>query len=137
MGEQSSRIEVYTDGQCPLCRWMRAQIEPYDRDQRIEWLDYNDSSVRERAAQFTREELAAQMHARTPEGRWSKGYQAWVEVLRVLPSWRWLVPIFSTWPFASLGPVFYRWLAKRRYTIFGVPPSCEESGVCRLHMKEN
>ena len=128
-----SRIEVYTDGQCNLCRWTRARVEPYDRDRRIDWLDYNDPEILKRAAPRTREEMAVEMHARTADGRWSKGYFAWIEVVHVLPRWKWLVTILLVWPFTKLGPIFYRWLAKRRYTLFGVPPPCDAGGVCRLH----
>jgi predicted DCC family thiol-disulfide oxidoreductase YuxK len=130
---QNTRIEVYTDGQCNLCLWMRARVEPYDRDQRIEWLDYNDPELLKRAAPHTHEELAAEMHTRAPDGRWTKGYFAWIEVTRVLPRFKWLAPLLSIWPLTRLGPVFYDWLAKRRYKLFGVPPPCDESGVCRLH----
>ena len=129
----SDRIEVYTDGNCNLCRWMRARVEPLDRDQRINWLDYNDPVILKRAAPHTREQMAEEMHARTPDHRWTKGYFAWIEVIRVLPRWKWLAPILSVWPLTKLGPVFYRWLAKRRYTLFGVPPPCDASGVCKLH----
>jgi predicted DCC family thiol-disulfide oxidoreductase YuxK len=128
-----AKLEVYTDGNCNLCRWMRARVDPYDRDHRIEWLDYNNPDVLQRAAPRTREELAAEMHTRTADGRGSKGYFAWIEVIRVLPRWCWLAPVLSIWPFTKLGPLFYRWLAKRRYTLFGVPPPCDDSGVCRLH----
>ena len=129
----NTRIEVYTDGRCNLCRWTRARIEPLDRDHRIEWLDYNDPLVLRRAAPHTSEEMAAEMHTRGADGRWAKGYFAWIEVIRVLPRWKWLAPILSIWPFTKLGPIFYRWLAARRYTLFGVPPSCDESGACQLH----
>jgi predicted DCC family thiol-disulfide oxidoreductase YuxK len=129
------KIEVYTDGHCNLCRWMRARVEPYDPDRCIDWLDYNDPEILKRAAPHTREEMAAEMHTRTADGRWTKGYFAWIEVVRVLPRWKWLVTILSVWPFTKLGPVFYRWLAKRRYTLFGVPPPCDASGVCRLHQE--
>ena len=130
---QSGNIKVYTDGQCNLCLWMRARVEPLDRNQRIEWLDYNDPEILQGAAPHTREEMAEEMHTRTADGRWSKGYFAWIEVIRVLPRWKWLVPILSVWPFTKLGPIFYRWLAKRRYTLFGVPPPCDAGGVCQLH----
>src|SRR3982750_4867080 len=106
-----NRIEVYTDGQCPLCRWMRARVEPFDRKQSIEWLDYNSPENQERVEQFTLAELAEQMHVRTQDGRWSSGYGAWLEVLRVLPAWRWLVPLLSLWPFTAIGPHLYRWVA--------------------------
>ena len=128
-----NKIEVYTDGQCNLCRWTRARVEPLDRNHCIEWLDYNDADVLRRAAPHTSEEMAAEMHTRAVGGRWAKGYFAWIEVIRVLPRWKWLAPILSIWPLTKLGPIFYRWLAAHRYTLFGVPPPCDESGVCRLH----
>jgi len=132
----ATRIEVYTDGQCPLCQWMRARVEPFDRRGRIEWLDYNLPENQERARPHTLAQLSEEMHVRTPEGRWESGYRAWLEVLRVLPGWCWLAPLFSVWPFTSLGPLFYRWLAQRRYTLFGIPPPCNASGVCKLHNTE-
>jgi predicted DCC family thiol-disulfide oxidoreductase YuxK len=130
---QAARIEVYTDGECPLCQWMRAKVEPFDREHRILWMNYRDPEVLSRAEPYTFQELNEEMHARTPDGRWSAGYQAWVEVIRVLPAWRWLAPVLSVWPFTRLGPVFYRWLAARRYKLFGVPPPCDPHGVCTLH----
>jgi predicted DCC family thiol-disulfide oxidoreductase YuxK len=130
---QPARIEVYTDGECPLCQWMRSKVEPFDREQRIDWMNYRDPEVMRRAAPYTFQELNEEMHARTPDGRWSGGFQAWIEVLRVLPRWRWLAPLMSIWPFTSLGPIFYRWLAARRYKLFGVPPPCDADGVCSLH----
>ncbi len=135
MGE-TARIEVYTDGECPLCKWMRAKVEPFDRAHRIEWLNYRDPEVMRRAAPYTFEELNTEMHARTPDGRWSGGYEAWVEVMRVLRGWRLLAPLLSIWPFTSLGPIFYRWLAARRYKLFGVPPPCDPSSVCTLHTQK-
>jgi predicted DCC family thiol-disulfide oxidoreductase YuxK len=128
-----AHIEVFTDGQCPLCQWMRARVEPFDRRQRIHWLDYRDPEVQQRAAPYTLQELDAEMHARTPDGRWSAGYGAWIAIMRVLPGWRYFAPLLSIWPLTSLGALLYRWLARRRYKLFGVPPPCDASGVCALH----
>ena len=133
MNQIAGKIEVYTDGHCNLCRWMREHVEPLDRDHRVEWLDYNDPEILKRAAPHTREKMAEQMHVRTPDGRWTKGYFGWIEVIRVLPRWSWMSPIMNVWPFTKLGPIFYHWLAARRYTLFGVPPPCDASGVCQLH----
>ncbi|HMF57474.1 MAG TPA: DUF393 domain-containing protein [Pyrinomonadaceae bacterium] len=128
-----SRIEIYTDGQCPLCRWMRARVEPFDRKKRIEWLDYNSPENQERAKQYTLAELSEEMHVRDAKGRWTSGYWAWLEVLRVFPGWRALAPILSIWPFTFLGPRLYGWVGRRRYTLFGIPPPCDANGVCKLH----
>jgi len=131
--KSTERIEVYTDGECPLCKWMRARVEPFDRDGRIEWLNFRDPEVQKRAAPHTLAELNEEMHVRDAKGVWSSGYAGWIEVLRVLRGWRVLAPIMSLWPLNRLGPVFYRWLARRRYTLFGVPPPCDADGVCSLH----
>lgn len=130
---ETAQLEVYTDGQCPLCQWMRSKVEPRDRFNRIEWLDYRDREVQSRTP-YTFAELDAEMHARRlADGRWSAGYDAWLEVMRVLPRWRFIAPLLSIWPFTSLGRLFYRWLATRRYKLFGVPPPCDAEGVCALH----
>lgn len=130
---ETAQLEVYTDGQCPLCRWMRAKVEPRDSFKRIKWLDYRDPEVQSRTP-FTFEQLDAEMHAQKIEdGRWSAGYLAWLDVMRQLPRWRFVAPLLSFWPFTSLGRLFYRWLAKRRYQLFGVPPPCDPNGLCSLH----
>src|ERR1051325_2637090 len=92
---RAARLEVYTDGQCPLCRWMRERVERRDRFSKIEWKDFREPAVQQ-STPFTLHELDAEMHARRKEdGRWAAGYRAWVEVLRVLPRWRFLAPLLT------------------------------------------
>lgn len=133
--ERKALLEVYTDGSCPLCRWVREHVEPLDRNGRLNWLDYHDPDVQRRAHPYTLKELAEEMYVRRADGSWLKGFFAWLEVLRVLPRWSWLARVLSLWPFSALGPVFYRQLAKRRYSLFGIPPPCDADGVCSLHDK--
>ena len=136
MRETTKQLEVYTDGRCPLCLWMRARVEPFDRDHRLEWLDLNSPEALKRAAPHTHAQLAEEMYTRrTQDGAWSRGFFAWIEVLRVLPRFRPLASLLARWPFTALGPVLYRQLARRRYQLFGIPPPCDESGVCQLHQK--
>lgn len=124
------------DGQCPLCRWMRSKVEPRDPSKRIEWMDYRDPEVLHRTP-YTFKELDTEMHSRRiSDGRWSAGYAAWLEVIRVLPRWRIIAPIISIWPFTFLGRILYRWLAKRRYKLFGIPPPCDADGLCELHKEQ-
>lgn len=130
---EPDRLEVYTDGQCPLCLWMRGKVEPRDRHHRIEWLDYRDDEVRSRTS-YTFEQLDAEMHTRwVADGRWAAGFDGWLAVMRVLPRWRRLAPLLSVWPFTAIGRLFYKGLASRRYQLFGVPPPCDPNGVCTLH----
>jgi predicted DCC family thiol-disulfide oxidoreductase YuxK len=129
----AAQLEVYTDGQCPLCKWMRERVERRAPSGRIKWLDYRDPEVQS-LTPYSFEELDAEMHTRkVADGSWAAGYMAWMEVMKVLPRWRFLAPLLSVWPFTSLGRFFYRQLATRRYKLFGVPPPCDASGVCSLH----
>jgi predicted DCC family thiol-disulfide oxidoreductase YuxK len=115
---------------------MRARVEPFDRERRLEWLDLNSPEALARAAPYTHAQLAEEMYTRRKaDGAWAKGFFAWIEVLRLLPRLRWLARLFSRWPFTALGPIFYRQLAKRRYQLFGIPPPCDAAGVCQLHKK--
>jgi predicted DCC family thiol-disulfide oxidoreductase YuxK len=112
---------------------MREKVDRRDRYHRVKWMDYRDPEVQAHT-HYTFEQLDAEMHARNiPGGNWSAGYQAWLEVMKVLPRWRYLAPLLSIWPFTSLGRVFYRWVATRRYKLFGAPPPCDANGVCSLH----
>jgi predicted DCC family thiol-disulfide oxidoreductase YuxK len=130
---RTAQLEVYTDGQCPLCRWMREKVERRDRHQRIEWLDFRDPAVQSRTP-FTLQQLDAEMHTRRiSDGRWAAGYLAWVEVGRVLPRWRFIAPLLSVWPITWIGRHVYRWVATRRYKLFGIPAPCDVGGVCELH----
>ncbi|MGH9903634.1 MAG: thiol-disulfide oxidoreductase DCC family protein [Pyrinomonadaceae bacterium] len=130
---RAARIEVYTDGRCPLCIWSRSLVEPRDRDGRIQWLDFNDPEAQRRAAPHTPAELSQEMHVRRADGVWTKGFHGWLDVLGVLPRWRRLARVLSVWPFIRLGPVFYRAVARRRYQLFGIPPPCDAESVCSLH----
>jgi predicted DCC family thiol-disulfide oxidoreductase YuxK len=130
---KTERLEVYMDGQCPLCRWMREKVERRDKFGRIDWKDYRDPETLS-STPFSFKELDEAMHVRRiADGRWSSGFKAWLEVMRVLPRWRYLAPVLSIWPFTALGRLFYRWLASRRYKLFGIPPPCDPEGVCTLH----
>ena len=134
--KRAEHIEVYTDGRCPLCQWTRARVEPRDADGRIEWLDYHDPESLSRAAPHTIEELSDEMHVRLNDGRWRRGYEAWVEVVGVLPRWRWLKPVLNLAPLRRVGTLLYKWIARRRYKLFGVPPPCDPQGACALHSKQ-
>jgi predicted DCC family thiol-disulfide oxidoreductase YuxK len=108
-------------------------VEPFDSNRRINWLDFRDPETLKRAAPHTFDELNTEMYVKTREGDWFKGYFAWIEVIRRLPALSWLAPLLSLWPIRVLGPVFYRNLASRRYSIFGIPPPCSPDGACKLH----
>jgi predicted DCC family thiol-disulfide oxidoreductase YuxK len=134
---KTRQIEIYTDGACPLCRWSRERVEPLDTGKRLQWLDFRTAEAQARAAPHTVEELNDEMHVRRADGTWVKGYAGWLEILAVIPQTRPIARILRLWPFRAVGPVFYRWLARRRFSLFGMPPPCDANGACSLHARKS
>ncbi|MCL4523244.1 MAG: DUF393 domain-containing protein [Acidobacteria bacterium] len=117
------KFDVYMDGACAFCQWARARIEPFDTDERLNFLDYNDAAV---AAQtpFTREKLDREIHVRAPNGAWLAGFAAWVVLLRAMPFLRWLGALLGSSLFRKRGPKLYQWVARNRHRLPGAPPAC-------------
>lgn len=122
---QTAKYEIFLDGSCSFCRWSRAKIEPYDSDGRLQFLDYNDPAVGAQAP-FPRAELDREMHMRTPDGKWLRGFEAWQAMLRVLPKLVWIGKITSLPPLRWLGPPMYGFIARHRYSLPGAPARCED-----------
>lgn len=121
---QTTTYDIFMDGSCSFCQWTRAKVAPYDSRSRLRFLDYNDPAV---AAQspFSRQELDREMHVRTPDGTWKRGFEAWLALLRVLPKLAWLGRIAGLPPFRWLGPSAYEFVAKHRYSFPGAPARCD------------
>jgi len=123
-------FDVFMDGSCSFCRWTQSKIEPYDSDSRLNFLDYNDPAVGIQAP-FPRAALDSEMHVRTPDGKWFKGFEAWLVLLRALPRLAWLGRIAGMPPVRWIGPSLYAFIARHRYQLPGAPKRCE-SDTCSI-----
>jgi predicted DCC family thiol-disulfide oxidoreductase YuxK len=121
---QTAKYDIFLDGSCSFCQWTRERIKPYDSGAWLRFLDYNDPAVAAQAP-FARAELDREMHLRTPEGAWLRGFDAWLALLRVLPKLSWLSRIASLPPLRWIGPPVYRFIARHRYRLPGAPARCE------------
>ena len=126
-----ARIQIYVDGHCAFCRWMEQRVKRFDRHGRVEFLDYTDAAIQSDVP-FQPEELAAEMHVRGADGAWSRGFFAWLAVMRALPALAWLGCVLALPPLRWLGPPFYRFIARNRYSLPGAPPRCDTSCVRHL-----
>jgi predicted DCC family thiol-disulfide oxidoreductase YuxK len=120
--------DIFMDGSCSFCRWAEAKTKPYDSGSRLRFLDYNDPAVAAQAP-FPRNRLDNEMHVRTPDGSWLKGFAAWVAVLQTLPRLAWLGRLASMPPIRWIGPSVYAFIARHRYSLPGAPVRCE-SDTC-------
>jgi predicted DCC family thiol-disulfide oxidoreductase YuxK len=121
---QTTTYDIFMDGSCSFCRWSQAKVEPYDSRSQLRFLDYNDPEVAAQAP-FSRDELGAEMHVRTPEGGWLKGFEAWAALLRALPRLSWIGRFASLPPVRWIGPYAYAFIARHRYSLPGAPARCE------------
>ena len=122
---RSTTYDIFMDGSCSFCRWTRAKLEPYDSGGRLRFLDYNDPA---NAAQtpFPRADLEREMHVRTPDKGWLRGFEAWLAILGALPKTAWLARIAGAKPFRRFGPAAYRFIANHRYSLPGAPQRCAD-----------
>jgi len=121
---QTTTYDIFMDGSCSFCWWTQAKIEPYDSGLRLRFLDYNDPAVAAQAP-FPRGELDNEMHVRTPDGAWLKGFEAWLALLRALPKLAWLGRFASMPLMRWMGPSVYKFIARHRYSLPGAPARCE------------
>ena len=74
------QIEVFYDGDCPLCRREIAFLERRDQAGRIRFTNIADPAFDARALGRPFADLMAEIHGRLPDGTWLRG----VEVFRRL-----------------------------------------------------
>lgn len=91
---------VYFDGSCPLCRREIALYRRLPQASHIDWLDV--SSGAELGGTLRCEEAMARFHVRDRQGRLFSGAQAFSQLWRQFPGWRWL-GYLSAWPPLSWG----------------------------------
>jgi len=73
-------VEVFYDGDCPLCQREISMLRRWDRHEKIRFTDIASPSFDAGVVGKSHADLMAQMHGRLPDGTWLQG----VEVFRRL-----------------------------------------------------
>jgi predicted DCC family thiol-disulfide oxidoreductase YuxK len=119
-----TQLQVYFDGDCPLCRREIALLRRLDRRDRIAFEDIAAPGFDPAPLGRTRDELMASIHGRLPDGTWIEG----VEVFRRLYAAVGLGPLvaLSRLPGVSRGlDLAYRLFARHRLRLTG--RRCDEA----------
>lgn len=112
--DQTSRphppvIEVFYDGDCPVCRIEVGYYGRVDRAGRIAWVDVTALSDAELPAGKRRDELLGRFHVREiGGGAWYVGVDAFARIWRELPRWRHFAFLFSVPGLRGLAELGYR-----------------------------
>lgn len=121
-------VQVFFDGDCPLCRREIDLLRWLDRRGRIDFVDIAAPAFDPAPLGRSRDELMASIHGRLPDGAWLEG----VEVFRRLYAAVGLGPLvaLSRLPGVSRAlDAAYRLFARNRLRLTG--RGCE-GGACAL-----
>ena len=125
--QETWQVEVFYDGECPLCMREIAMLRRRDRRGRIRFSDITARDFEPERFGKTRSEFMARIQGRLPDGTWIDG----VEVFRRLYAaigLGWLVAVTRAPGVSQLLDVAYRAFASRRLRLTG---RCQ-SGSCEL-----
>lgn len=124
-------VEVFFDGECPLCRREIDWLKRRDRLKRIQFTDLHAPGFKPAALGLTESQLMSRIHGRLPDGTIIRG----VEVFRQLYSaigFRWAAACSRLPLIRQVLDVGYLLFAKNRLRITG---RCTESS-CSRHGEE-
>ena len=111
-------IEVFYDGDCPICRFEVRLYRRMDRARRIAWIDIERLADADLPPDRTRESLLKRFHVRDAAGGWHMGVDAFARIWRELPWLRRLAWVFRTPVLRQAAQALYRlflaWQARDR-----------------------
>lgn len=131
MKHSSWEIEVFYDGECPLCLREIKMLKWMDRRQRILFTDIAGNGFKPEDYGKGMQELMAEIHGRLPDDTWITG----VEVLRRLYSavgFSLLANLTRLPLLSAIVELSYRVFAKNRLRLTG---RCDPKGNCPIESK--
>jgi len=110
-----AHLIVLFDGGCPMCRRTARRIRALDWRQRLRFIDATDAAARERIAPgLTEAAILIQMYVVDPRGARYAGFEAALQIARVVPL-LWPLWLIGRLPgIRSVGHLVYRTIASNR-----------------------
>ena len=90
VSEGSSRLAVYFDGACPLCRREIGFYRDMTGADDVDWIDVSEASGSQLPDGLTREQAMARFHVRTEDGHLADGGDAFAALWSAIPRTRWI-----------------------------------------------
>ena len=128
------KLKVYYDGLCHLCsREIRHYKKIKESNEHIDFIDITTppfDALKEGLDPF---EIHKVMHVRTPDGKVHTAVDAFIEIWKVFPKYRWAAKIAQTPVIKTILTLGYHAFAKVRPYLPKVkrkPADCEDSPYC-------
>lgn len=120
-------VEVFFDGECPLCVREIGMLQRLDHRARIRFTDISASDFDAAGLGISWQTLMAKIHGRLPDGRWIEGVEVFRQLYAAVGFERWVA--LSRLPVvAPLLDQVYRLFAANRLRFTG---RCEQ-GACEV-----
>ncbi len=115
-------IEVFYDGDCPVCRWEIKFYERLDKQCRISWTNILVLNATDLPKGKNTADLLGKFHVRNlpaqPDQHWHIGVDAFARIWRELPFFKYFAWLFSVPGIRQLAQLAYlgfiRWQAGQR-----------------------
>jgi predicted DCC family thiol-disulfide oxidoreductase YuxK len=121
-------LELFFDGDCPLCAREVAWLRRWDGARRIQFTDISAATFDAAALGVSHARLMARIHARLPSGQLVEGVEVFRRLYALLGFERWVR--MSRWPLvAPVLDAAYTLFAKNRLRLTG---RCDVNG-CATH----
>lgn len=111
-------IEVFFDGDCPLCQREIAWIMRRNGAEKIRFTDIAAPGFEPHRIGITQAQLMAEIHGRLPDGSWIAGVEVFRRIYGALGH-TWLVAISRLPIMRSAIELAYRWFARYRLRLTG------------------
>lgn len=99
---------IYYDGGCPVCSREIAFYKARPGANGFVWVDVSCADQAALGPGLTREAAMARLHVRRDDGTLVSGAQAFAEMWRRMPGFRWLGRLLAIPPLGSLAECAYR-----------------------------
>lgn len=127
------QIEVFFDGDCPLCRREMGLLRWLDRRGRIRFTDIAAPEFDPRPLGTTWDVLMERMHVRFPDGRWVEGVEAFRQLYAAV-GWGPVVALTRLPGVSQALNWGYRVFARNRLKWTG---RCAADGACRADSRSS
>lgn len=127
MNSASFQVEVFFDGECPLCRREINLLRRLDRRQRIRFTDIAAADFCPADYGRTLDDFMDQIYGRLPDGTWVRGVETFRRIYSAV-GLGWIVWMTRCPGISHTLDLAYRWFARNRLRFTG---RCQ-GGACAV-----
>jgi predicted DCC family thiol-disulfide oxidoreductase YuxK len=126
------RLVALYDGHCRFCTRSAKQLARLVGASRLETRSFQDDGVLAAFPGVSYDDCMKRLHVVAPGGRVYAGAAAVARAFRTLPVVGLFAYLYYVPGVRQISELVYRWIAGRRYRLFGKTEPCED-GTCKLH----